>query len=341
MDRMTSLATFVKVVDIGGFSAAARALNMSATMVTNHIQSLEERLGVRLLNRSTRKLSPTEVGQSYYERAQRILAEIEDADRNAQALQTTPRGNLRLNTSVAIPSLLAPVIAEFVALNPEVSISMTMSDREVDLVEEGFDLAIRNMPIADSSLISRRIASYHFVLVGAPEYFAKHGKPVHPSELVKHNCLTFLRGAWENAWHFSGPDGELVVPVSGNMQSNSANAMRLAAIHAQGLTILPSFLVAEDLRAGRLASALTVFLDTEYAVNASYPSRHGLSAKVRSFIDLLARRCHKDPAWADACYFGLTRVPTHKCAETDDLRESLPQMRTVSDHNASCRDRPG
>jgi DNA-binding transcriptional LysR family regulator len=306
MDRMTSMATFVKVVDMGGFSAAGRALNMSATMATNHVQSLEERLGVRLLNRSTRKLSTTEVGRTFYERAQRILGDVEDAERNAQALQTTPRGILRLNTSVATSTFLAPVIAKFVALNPEVSISMSMSDREVDLVEEGFDLAIRNMPIADSSLISRRVASYHFILVGAPEYFAKHGKPVHPSDLVSHNCLTFLRGAWDNEWRFSGPGGELSVPVSGNMQSNCANAIRLASVHAQGLTILPSFLVADDLRAGRLASALNAFLDTEYAVNASYPSRHRLSAKVRSFIDFLARHCHEDPAWADPCNDRLT-----------------------------------
>ncbi len=306
MDRMTSMATFVKVVDIGGFSAAGRALNMSAAMVTNHIRSLEERLGVRLLNRSTRKLSPTEVGQTYYERAQQILGDIEDAERNAQVLQSTPRGNLRLNTSVAMPPFLAPVIAEFVALYPQVSISMSMSDREVHLVEDGFDLAIRNMPVSDSSLISRRIATYHFILVGAPAYFAKHGYPADPSDLVNHNCLMFLLGAWGNEWRFCGPDGELSVPVSGNMQSNSANALRLAAVHAQGLTILPSFLVADDLRAGRLASVLNAFLDTEYAVNASYPNRHRLSAKVRSFIDLLAKHFRDDPAWADPCSDRLT-----------------------------------
>lgn len=301
MDRMTSMATFVKVVDVGGFSAAARALDMSASMVTNHIQSLEERLGVRLLNRSTRKLSLTEVGHAYYERAQQILNDVEDAERTAQALQTTPSGNLRLNTSVAMPPFLAPVITEFVALHPKVAISMSMSDREVDLVEDGFDLAIRNMPIADSSLISRRIATYHFILVGAPSYFAEHGMPEHPGELGDHNCLKFSGGPWGNEWHFSGPEGDLSVPVSGNLQANSANALRLAAVHGQGLTILPSFLVADDLRAGRLRSALNDFLDTEYPVNAIYPHRHRLSAKVRSFIDLLAKHFHEDPAWADPC----------------------------------------
>jgi DNA-binding transcriptional LysR family regulator len=214
-------------------------------------------------------------------------------------LQSTPRGTLRLNTSVAMPPFLAPVIAEFVALYPQVSISMCMSDREVDLVEDGCDLAIRNMPVSDSNLISRRVATYHFILVGAPEYFAKRGNPANPSDLVNHNCLCFSRGAGGNEWRFSGPDGEVSVPVSGNMQSNSANALRLAAVHAQGLTILPSFLVADDLRAGRLASGLNAFLDTEYAVNATYPNRHRLTAKVRSFIDLLAKHFRDDPTWAD------------------------------------------
>jgi DNA-binding transcriptional LysR family regulator len=301
MDRMTSMATFVKVVDVGGFSAAGRVLSMSPSMVTNHVQSLEERLGVRLLNRSTRKISLTEVGQAYYERAQQILGDVEDAERTAQALQSTPRGTLRLSTSVAMPPFLAPVIAEFVELYPEVTISMSMSDREVDLVEDGFDLAIRNMPISDSSLISRRIATYHFIVVGSPEYFAKQGVPEHPSDLVTHNCLRYMGGPWGNEWRFSGPAGEFSVPVAGNMQSNSANGLRLAAVQGQGLTMLPSFLVADDLRGGRLASALDDFLDNEYSINAIYPHRHRLSAKVRSFIDLLAKHFRDDPAWADPC----------------------------------------
>jgi DNA-binding transcriptional LysR family regulator len=157
------------------------------------------------------------------------------------------------------------------------------------------------MPISDSALICRRIATYHFILAGAPEYFAKNGSPLHPSDLLSHNCLMFLRGAWDNEWRFSERDGELSMAVSGNMQSNSANALRLAAVHGQGLVMLPSFLVADDLRAGRLASVLSPFLGIEYAVNAIYPNRHRLSAKVRSFIDLLAKHFHDDPAWADPC----------------------------------------
>jgi DNA-binding transcriptional LysR family regulator len=301
MDRMTSIETFVKVADSGGFSAAARVLNMSASMVTNHVRSLEERLGVRLLNRNTRKISLTEVGQSYYERAQQILADIEDADRSALALQTSPRGKLLLNTSIAMPPFLAPVIAEFVELYPEISIVMSMSDREVDLLEDGFDLAIRHMPLADSSMMSRRIATYHFILTGAPGYFAKYGIPKHPRDLATHNCLTFSNAVGGHDWRFSGPEGDLSVPVAGNMQSNSANALRLAAVHGQGVTILPSFLVADDLRAGRLMPVLNEFLNAEHAVSAIFPHRHRLSVKVRSFIDLLGKHFRDDPAWADPC----------------------------------------
>src|SRR5262249_42161047 len=234
MDRMTSMATFVKVVESGGFSAAARTLSMSPSMVTAHVQSLEERLGVRLLNRSTRRVSLTEVGHAYYERCLQILADADDADLIAQALQSTPRGTLRLNTSIAIPPLLAPVIAEFVALYPEVSINLTMTDRIIDLVEEGFDLAVRNMSVPDSSLVVRRVATYRFVVCGAPGYLATRGIPRQPADLVHHNCLVYSHSGWGNEWRFAGPDGEQSVAVVGNLQANSDNALRLAAVHARG-----------------------------------------------------------------------------------------------------------
>src|SRR6266511_4192625 len=234
MDRMTSMATFVKVVESGGFSAAARALSMSPSMVTAHVQSLEERLGVRLLNRSTRRVSLTEVGHAYYERCLQILADVEDADQIAESLQSTPRGTLRLNTSIAIPPLLAPVVAEFVALYPEVSVNLTMTDRMIDLVEEGFDLAVRNMSVPDSSLIVRRVATYRFVVCGAPSYLAARGTPGQPADLVQHNCLIYSQSAWGNEWRFVGPDGEQSITVAGNLQANSDNALRLAVVHGQG-----------------------------------------------------------------------------------------------------------
>jgi DNA-binding transcriptional LysR family regulator len=301
MDRMTSMATFVKVVESGGFSAAARTLSMSPSMVTAHVQAIEERLGVRLLNRSTRRVSLTEVGHAYYERCLQILADADDADQVAQALQSSPRGTLRLNTAIAIPPFLAPAIAEFVALYPDISISMTMTDRMIDLVEEGFDLAVRNMSVPDSALIARRVATYRMVVAGAPAYLAARGTPREPADLAHHNCLIYSHSAWGNEWRFAGPDGELAIPVAGNLHANSDNALRLAAVHGQGLAMAPSFLLVDEIRSGRLVPVLTEFLAAEHAINAIYPHRRHLSAKVRSFIDLLAKRFHDDPAWADPC----------------------------------------
>jgi DNA-binding transcriptional LysR family regulator len=318
MDRMTSMATFVKVVESGGFSAAARSLGMSPSMVTTHVRSLEEGLAVRLLNRSTRKVSLTEAGHAYYERCLQILAEVDEAERIAQSLQSTPRGTLRLNTSVAIPPFLAPVIAEFVALYPEVSVNLTMTDRMVDLVEEGFDLAVRNMSGPDSSLIARRVATYRFVVCGSPGYLAARGVPREPADLVHHNCLVYPHSAWGNEWHFAGPDGEQSVAVSGNLQANSDNALRLAAVHGQGLALAPSFLLVDEIKSGRLVPVLTEFLQAEHAINAIYPHRRHLSAKVRSFIDLLAKHFREDPAWADPCRSCLGGRPADRPVVVED-----------------------
>src|SRR6188508_204248 len=182
MDRMTSMATFVKVVESEGFSAAARALGISPSMATTHVRFLEERLGVRLLNRSTRRVSLTEAGQVYYERCLQILTEVEDADRAAQALQSSPRGTLRLNTSVAIPPFLAPVIAEYGDLHPDVSVNLSMTESMVDMVGEGLDLAVRDSSVTDLSLIARRVATYRFVVCGAPSYLKRRGTPQKPAD---------------------------------------------------------------------------------------------------------------------------------------------------------------
>jgi DNA-binding transcriptional LysR family regulator len=301
MDRMTSMSTFVKVVGTGGFSAAARSLGVAPSMVTAHIQALEERLEVRLLNRSTRRVSVTEVGQAYYERCVQILAEVDNADQIAQALQSTPRGTLRLNTSVVIPQLISSVISEFVSLYPEAGVDIVTSDRMVDLVEDGFDLSIRVTPVPDSSLIVRRLASYRFVVCGAPGYFALHGFPRTPSDLYNHNCLIFSQShPWGNEWVFAGPGGEQRVAVTGNFRSNSAAALRLAALHGQGLLATMPFEVADELKSGRLIPVLAEYLPDELPILAVYPHRHRLSAKVRSFIDLLVKHFREDPLWVNS-----------------------------------------
>jgi DNA-binding transcriptional LysR family regulator len=176
----------------------------------------------------------------------------------------------------------------------------------IDMVEEGFDLAVRNMAVPDSSLISRRVAAYRFVVVGAPGYLATRGIPKQPSDLAQHNCLIYSQSAWGNEWRFAGPDGELSVPVSGNLHANSDNALRLAAVHGQGLALVPSYLVIDEIKSSRLVPVLTEFLQTDHAINAIYPHRRHLSAKVRSFIDLLAKHFHEDPTWANPCSSRLT-----------------------------------
>ena len=189
MDRLTSLTTFVRVVDSGGFSAAGRRLNMSTTMVSNHVHALEERLGARLLHRTTRKVSLTEVGKAYYDRCTQILADLEQADDIAGALQSTPRGTLRIYTATHMVPFVAPAVTEFLASYPEVKIDLTMGEREIDMIDEGFDLAIRLTPQADSSLIIRSLATWRHVLCCSPAYLEKHGPPQQLSELTDHNCV--------------------------------------------------------------------------------------------------------------------------------------------------------
>src|ERR1700692_674586 len=189
MDRLTSLTTFVRVVDSGGFSAAARRLEMSTTMVSNHVRALEERLGARLLNRTTRKVSLTEVGKVYYDRATQILADIEQADDIAGALQSTPRGTLRIYTATHIVQFISPVITGFLASYPDVKVDLTMGERAIDMIDEGYDVAIRLTPPPDSSLIVRSLATWRHVLCCSPAYREKHGQLEQLSELAEHNSL--------------------------------------------------------------------------------------------------------------------------------------------------------
>jgi DNA-binding transcriptional LysR family regulator len=290
MDRLTSLTAFVRVVDSGGFSAAGRRLNMSTTMVSNHVQGLEDRLGARLLNRTTRKVSLTEVGKAYYDRAVQILSDLEQADDIAGALQSTPRGTLRVYCGTHIVPFIAPVVAGFLKDYPEVKVDLTMGERSIDLIDEGFDVAIRLTPPPDSSLIVRSLVTWRHVLCCSPAYLAGHGPLRQLSELADHNCLRHVLYPYEDGWHFVDRKGAPAsVRVSGNLTSNSGDTLRTAALQGVGMLLAPGFLVAGDLDAGRLVRLLPEYLPVELSMNAVYPHRHHLSAKVRTFIDLLVR----------------------------------------------------
>src|SRR5258707_5429702 len=238
MDRITGLSVFAKIVEGSSFAAAARHCGLSPAMVSKYILALEERLGARLLNRTTRRVSPTEIGRVFYERATRSLADLDDAEQETSALQATPHGLLRVNGPLSFGIRhLASAIADYLGACPAVEIDVTLSDRVADLVEEGFDLAIRIGRLADSSLIARRIAPCLLVACAAPSYLAKHGAPQKPADLAKHNCLGYSYAALRNEWRFSGPDGVQSVRVTGRLNANNGDILRLAAGPRGGLRL--------------------------------------------------------------------------------------------------------
>jgi DNA-binding transcriptional LysR family regulator len=290
MDRLTSLTAFVRVVDAGGFSAAGRRLNMSTTMVSNHVQALEDRLGARLLNRTTRKVSLTEVGRAYYDRCIQILADIEQADDIAGALQSTPRGTLRIYTATHIVPFVAPVVAEFLAKYSDVKVDLNMGERTVDIIDEGFDIAVRMTPPPDSSLITRNLATWRHVLCCSPGYLEKHGRPQQLSDLSEHNCVRHVNYPFDDEWRFVDRRGATAsVRISGNLISNSGEMLRTAGLQGVGVCLAPGFLIHDDLDEGRLVRLLPEYRPVELSMNAVYPHRHHLSAKVRTFIDMLAQ----------------------------------------------------
>lgn len=298
MDRLTSLTVFGRVVECGGFSAAARRLNMSVTMVGNHVQSLEDRLGVRLLNRTTRKVSLTETGKYYYERSSQILADLEEADRAAGALSSTPRGTLRFYTSSAIVRFLLPVINEFMTLYPAVQIDFNIGERSVDMIEDGYDLVIRTTPSPDSSLVARKLTPWRHFLVCSPDYLKTHAMPTTPAEVAEHNCLQYAYYPFGEEWRFEDAEGrQESVKVGGSIISNSAEALRYLVLNGQGIFLAPSFVVFEDLEAGRLVRMMPDYRGVEIHINAVYPNRSHLPTKVRLFLDMLVDRFAEHRKW--------------------------------------------
>jgi DNA-binding transcriptional LysR family regulator len=257
--------------------------------VSNHIQALEERLGVRLLNRTTRKVSVTEVGRAYYDRATQILNDLEQADDIASAQQSTPRGTLRVHTATHMIPFASPVVMEFLATYPEVKVDFRMGEANVDLIEEGFDVALRMTPPPDSSLIVRKLATWRHVLCCSHSYLEKHARPEQLAELADHSCIRHLMYPFGDEWQFVDRKGTPAsVRVAGRLVSNSAETLRIAALHGVGVCLAAGFLVHDDLEAGRLVRLLPEYRPVELSMNAVYPHRHHLSAKVRTFIDMLA-----------------------------------------------------
>ncbi len=286
------MAVFVKVVEAKSFAAAARHFGMSPAMVSKHVQTLEERLGVRLLNRTTRRVSTTEVGQNYYEHCVRILSELEEAERAAGDLQSAPRGLLRVSASVSFGMrLLAPAIADYLEMYPDVSIELSLDDPYVDLVEERFDVAIRLGRLADSSLVARKLGTVEIYLCASPTYLKKHGTPKTPGDLVRHNCLIYTYTTPHSLWHFTDRNGEEeVARISGRFLANSGDALLTLALKHAGVILSPDYIVENELKSGRLVRLLPEHKIDAMPVHAVYPHGRLLSAKTRTFIDFLAAR---------------------------------------------------
>ena len=298
MDRLTSLEVFGQVVERGGFSAAGRQLNMSVTMVSNHVQALEDRLGVRLLNRTTRKVSLTDIGKEYYDRSRQILTDLQEADQIAGAQQATPQGQLRIYASAVMARFLNPVMADYLALNPQVSIDLTAGEATVDLIEQGYDLVIRTTPLQDSSLIVRRLASWRHILCCAPSYLEKHPAPATPVDLAHHNCMRYSFYPFGAEWRFEAPDGGIVsAPIKGNLVTNNAETLRAFVLEGRGIFLVPSFLMADELARGQLVRLLPDYRPVELVINAVYANRSHLPVKIRIFLDMLADRFTQYREW--------------------------------------------
>lgn len=290
MDTLTSMKIFAAVVESGSFSAAADRLDISRAMASKYISHLEEHLGTRLLQRTTRKLTLTETGSAYYERCTQILADITEAEEGAAHLTEAPRGTLRLTVPVSFGLLhMGPLISEFLKRYPDVRIDVLLVDRRVDLIEEGLDLALRIGVLAESGLIAKRLGSDRIAITGAPEYLQRHGVPKTPGDLARHNCLTYSYASAGDEWRLTGGDGsQHTVKVSGSLRASNGDMAKLAALEGVGLIRQPLFLIGADLRAGRLVEVLTDYHSEELGIYAVYPSRKHLSAKVRVFVDFLS-----------------------------------------------------
>ncbi len=289
MDLLTSMQVFVRAVDKGSLSAAAEACGMSATMAGNHLRALETRLGTKLLHRTTRRHSLTAFGETYLARCQEILRLIADTDTQAQNQQAVPSGRLRVTAPVSFGSeALVPALADYLAQHPQVRVELALSDRTVDLVDEGFDVAIRIGTMPDSGLVARPLAPYRMMVCASPGYLQRRGTPRTPEDLAVHECLAFSPTAG-TSWHLKGADGERRVTVSGQLQINHGQALRVAALNGLGIVMQPAVLLEADVAAGRLVALFPGHELGSRPMQVVYlPDQRSL--KLRSFVGFVIQR---------------------------------------------------
>ncbi|GGI17858.1 transcriptional regulator [Oxalicibacterium faecigallinarum] len=291
MDILTCMKTFVAVVESESFTAAGARLDISKAIASKYVGILEDHLGTRLLNRTTRRLSLTESGTAYYERCVQILADVNEAEQAAGQMTAIPRGTLKVAMPVSFGTIcIAPLMSEYMRRYPEVKLDIALADRRVDLIEEGFDLAIRVGSLPESGLIARRLAVDRIVCCAAPAYLAARGTPVQPADLADHACLNYIYASGGDEWTFGKQRRQVSVLIDGPVRANNGDMLRLAALDGAGIIWQPYFIVGDDVKSGRLIELMTDFGGPELGIYALYPSRKHLSAKVRTFVDYLAER---------------------------------------------------
>lgn len=293
MDELSNLRMFVRVVEEGSFSAAARSLGLAPSSVSRQMSQLEGELGARLFHRTTRKQSLTETGEIYLQHAQRIVADLDDAQLAVSRLTDTPSGTLHVTIEPDFAvAFIAPILPEFLDQNTGVKVRISMTPDEIDLIGNGLDLAIRIGHLADSSLIARKLAVSYSLLCASPSYLATHGEPEHPNELTTHSCLSFRVSPGKNHWQFHTPEKTVEVPISGCLNANSLSFLRSMAIAGRGIILVPKWLVRDELERGHLVPVLANWsLDpVGTPINAVFANNRQLAPKVRAFVDFLAER---------------------------------------------------
>lgn len=294
---LRQLSSFLAVANSGSFVRAAETLGMSKAAVSRHVADLEARLGVRLLHRTTRRLSLTDEGQRFHARATELLAAADEVEAEMSCSSGEATGLLRINAPLTFGNLhLAPLWSRFIAHHPGVVLDVMLNDRLVDLVEEGYDLAVRITSLASSQLVGRRLATTRIVLCASPGYLATHGTPLHPHELAQHQIISYAYWTGGSDWRFTGPDGEARVRVQPRLHTNSGDTCRVAALHDQGVILQPDFLVGGDLHRGDLVELMPAYRSVELGVHAVYASRKYLPMKTRLLVDFLVDAFAK-PSW--------------------------------------------
>jgi DNA-binding transcriptional LysR family regulator len=298
MDRLRAFEIFATVVAKESFTRAAQALDTSPANVTRYVGELEASLGARLLNRTSRRLSLTESGRALYDRVVSILGEVSEAEAIASSAAMQPRGRLRINAPVSFGIRhLATLWPDFMARYPDIELDVSLIDRVVDLVEEGYDLGIRISQAGSMANISRKLATSRNVIAASPDYLRRHGAPERPADLSRHDCIGYSYSPTGDIWRLTGPDGAHEVGVRAIMQTNNGDTARAAAVAGRGIVRQPTFLLGDDLRAGRLVPLLPDYKVADIDILAIYPSRRHLSAKVRVMVDFLAESFRGTPAW--------------------------------------------